>query len=74
MMRRFEFVEGKSAKFWQISRTGKTIEIRFGRIGANGQLLKQVLPDDAAAIRHADKLIGDKLTNGYSEVRVSTLA
>ena len=32
-MRRFEFIEGGSSKFWQIEKVGSTLNINFGRIG-----------------------------------------
>lgn len=74
MTRRFEFIEGRSAKFWQITTSGKEVEVCFGRLGTSGQLLKKILPDEAAATRHAEKLIGEKLAKGYTEVRIPALA
>ena len=35
--RRFEFVEGTSSKFWEISTDGNNVTVRYGRIGTNGQ-------------------------------------
>jgi DNA ligase len=69
--RRFEFVEGKSAKFWEISRADKEVTVRFGRIGANGQTQTKSFADDAAAESHAAKLIAEKTEKGYSEVEIS---
>src|SRR6266567_3665744 len=34
IMRRFEFVEGTSAKFWQIEQKGSVLHIGWGRVGA----------------------------------------
>lgn len=34
--RRFEFSEGNSNKFWEVSVQGKNVHVRFGRIGAQG--------------------------------------
>lgn len=67
MSRRFEFVGGSSAKFWEISVAGREVTVRYGRIGTAGQSLTKSLIDDAAATRHADKLIGEKLAKGYVE-------
>ncbi len=67
MSRRFEFIGGSSAKFWEISVAGREVAIRYGRIGTAGQSLTKSLIDDAAARRHADKLIGEKLAKGYVE-------
>jgi len=36
-VRYFEFVEGKSSKFWQIGCHGNQVTVRFGRIGTAGQ-------------------------------------
>ena len=36
-MRRFEFVGGTSAKFWEISHAGAAVTVRFGRLDTNGQ-------------------------------------
>jgi predicted DNA-binding WGR domain protein len=37
-VRRFEFVEGKSAKFWQAEAVGATFIVEFGRLGTKGVL------------------------------------
>ena len=67
MSRRFEFVGGSSAKFWEITRAGRDVTVRYGRISSAGQTVTKTLTDDAAAVRHADKLIGKKLAKGYVE-------
>jgi DNA ligase-1 len=36
-MRRFEFVGGTSAKFWEVSMEGSDVTVRFGRLGTVGQ-------------------------------------
>ncbi len=36
-MRRFEFKEGSSNKFWEVSVSGNTLTVRFGRIASEGQ-------------------------------------
>ena len=66
-VRRFELVEGKSAKFWEISTSGSDVTVRFGRLGTNGQTQTKTFGDAAAAQRHADKLIGEKTEKGYVE-------
>ena len=37
-MPRYEFSEGSSNKFWEISVDGTTVRTRYGKIGASGQL------------------------------------
>jgi len=68
MKRYFEFVEGSSAKFWEISQSGKDVTVRFGRIGTNGQTQTKTLADAAAATKHAEKLVGEKVKKGYQEI------
>ena len=47
--RRFEFTEGSSHKFWEISPQGAEVTVRYGRIGAQGQTNVKSFPDEAAA-------------------------
>ena len=35
--RYFEYKDAKSAKFWEVSVTGKKVTIRYGKIGTEGQ-------------------------------------
>lgn len=67
MTRRFEFVGGSSAKYWEIFFAGTDVSIRYGRIGAAGQTLTKSFPTTAAAQKHAEKLIGEKIGKGYVE-------
>jgi DNA ligase-1 len=67
MKRYFEFVEGNSAKFWEISQSDKTVTVRFGKIGTNGQSQVKTLADAAAATKHAEGLIKEKTGKGYLE-------
>ena len=66
-MRRFEFVGGSSAKFWEISVDGTDVAVRFGRIGTGGQQQTKSFADAAKARQHADKLIAEKTGKGYVE-------
>jgi DNA ligase 1 len=66
--RRFELTEGKSHKFWEISIAGTEVTVRYGRIGSEGQTNVKSFADDAAAMRHADKLVEEKIGKGYQEL------
>ena len=66
--RRLEFVGGASAKFWEIAVEGKTVRVRFGRLGATGQQETKEFATAEAAAKHADKKIQEKLNKGYAEV------
>lgn len=65
--RHFEFVEGGSAKFWEITTSGNDVAVRFGRIGTQGQMQTKTFADEATAVRHAEKLIDEKTQKGYVE-------
>ena len=67
--RRFEFSEGKSNKFWEIAVQGAEVTVRYGRIGTQGQSNTKSFPDEAAAARHAEKLIEEKTGKGYREAK-----
>lgn len=68
--RRFEFVQGMSNKFWEVRRDGSDVEVRYGRIGTAGHTLRKSFEDAAAAERHADGLIREKIGKGYVEAVV----
>ncbi len=63
----FEFVGGNSSKFWQVTITGSDVTVRYGRIGTDGQSKTKSFSDEAAAVRHAEKLIAAKTGKGYVE-------
>ena len=70
MTRRFEFVGGTSSKFWEVSVSGASVTVRYGRIGTLGQSQTKSLADAAAAERHVEKLISEKIGKGYKETAV----
>ena len=65
--RHFEFSGGSSEKFWEISLTGDSFTVRFGRIGTAGQSQTKCFADEARAKREAEGLIMEKLRKGYIE-------
>ena len=67
MVRRFEFVGGSSAKFWEVDVAGVSVTIRYGRLGTEGQRLVKPFSDVSQAQCHAEKLIAEKLGKGYRE-------
>lgn len=69
--RRFEFIEGSSRKFWEVSISGNNVTVRYGRIGTNGQSQTKSFTSPAAAAQHADKQIAAKLAKGYRELAVA---
>lgn len=73
-MRRFEFVEGSSSKFWSPELRGSTFIVSYGRIGTEGQRKEKVFPDEASARREYEKKVAEKLREGYREVSASAEA
>jgi len=71
MQRRFEFVGGSSAKFWEVTASGPSVTVRFGRLGTEGQSQSKKLGDADAATRHAEGLVRQKLAKGYVETNAS---
>ncbi len=67
-MRRFEYTEGTSNKFWEITVSADTVTTRWGRIDTDGQLKSKTFDTHAAAGKEADKQIQGKTKKGYVEV------
>lgn len=67
--RRFEFVGGNSDKFWEIESHGTEVTVRFGRNGTDGQSNTKTFSDEAAAQKHAEKQIAEKVGKGYVETK-----
>jgi len=67
-MRRFEYLDDKSAKFWEIEQSERDLTIRWGRIGTAGQNQTKNFADAAKAGAVMTKLIGEKTGKGYAEV------
>ena len=68
-VRRFEFSERSSNKFWEVSVNGTAVTVCFGRIGTNGQTQSTNFPDATAAARHAERKVREKLDKGYLEIK-----
>jgi len=67
MTRRFEFVGGNSAKYWECAVVGNQVTVRYGRLGTEGQTQTKEFPSPESAQKHADGLIASKLKKGYVE-------
>lgn len=65
--RRFEYVDDKSSKFWEVSLEGTAYTVRYGRIGTDGQTKTKSAATEAAASAAVEKLIGEKTKKGYVE-------
>jgi len=67
MARRFEFEEGGSSKFWEVSVDGSDMTVTYGRIGTAGQTKTKSFATNEAAQKEADKLVLEKTKKGYAE-------
>ncbi|MEM7152200.1 MAG: DNA ligase [Myxococcota bacterium] len=66
-MRRFEYRDAKSNKFWEIDRRGAEVTTRWGRVGTDGQSKTKDLGTEAKAISEVDKQVRGKVGKGYVE-------
>lgn len=67
-MRRFEFFDGKSSKFWAVRVDDAELIVSFGRIGTQGQCKSKSFATEAAAKAEEARLIREKTGKGYREV------
>jgi predicted DNA-binding WGR domain protein len=67
MSRYFEFQDKDSSKFWEITVTGKSVTVHYGKIGTAGQNTIKLLSTPAEANAHGEKVIGEKTKKGYKE-------
>ncbi len=65
-MERYELVEGKSSKFWEVSVDGTTLTVNYGRIGTQGQSKEKEFDSADAALKEKNKLVKEKTGKGYS--------
>jgi len=66
-MRRFELVEGTASKFWEVEQVDADLNVRWGRIGTQGQSQTKSFADAAKAALALTKLVNEKTGKGYSE-------
>jgi DNA ligase-1 len=65
--RYFEFVDGKSSKFWEVQLDGSSLITRYGRIGTDGQRTLKDFTSEDGARREREKLVLEKTKKGYVE-------
>lgn len=67
-VRRFVFGTEESGKFWEVSQSGSSHTVRYGKCGANGSTKEKPFADEAAAAKDVARLIRQKTGKGYVEV------
>ena len=70
-MRRFEFKDSRSYKFWEIVVEGNAFTARYGRVGTDGQVQTKSFASPEKAAAAAEKKIAEKVRKGYAEVAVA---
>ena len=71
-MKHFEFKEGTSSKFWEVSVDDKVLIVKWGRIGTVGQSKTKSFPSNDLATQEERALIAEKLAKGYVAVYTDT--
>ena len=66
--KRFEFSKGNSHKFLEIQARDAEVTVRFGRIGAEGQVQVKSFTNAEEAATHVEKMVREKSGKGYREV------
>ncbi|WP_421080729.1 WGR domain-containing protein, partial [Serratia fonticola] len=69
-MRHFEFKDDKSNKFWQIEQSDSDLNLRWGKIGTQGQSQTKSFDNEAKASAAMTKLVKEKTGKGYVEIAV----
>jgi len=70
--RYFEFVEGNSSKFWEVSQSGDSMTTRWGRIGSAGQSKTKNFANEQAAATATAALLEQKTNEGYIERHIES--
>ncbi|PRQ06179.1 WGR domain-containing protein [Enhygromyxa salina] len=69
-MRRFEYKDAKSHKFWEIEIEGDAFTVRYGKFGTDGQVQTKTFASSVKAEAEGEKIIKSKTKKGYAEVEV----
>ena len=74
MIRKFEYRQGGSNKFWAIEKdeTSLVLIVNYGKIGTKGSFLEHPYQSVSQMNKTYQRLINSKLAKGYREVIVST--
>lgn len=67
-MRRFEYTDERSSKFWEIEQEGSSVTTRWGKIGAKGQTKTKDFGAEEKAAAQLAKQVAAKVKKGYAEI------
>ncbi len=65
---RYEFRDGKSEKFWEVTFDDASFSTRYGRIGSDGKITTKPAANASQARASADKAAASKVKGGYKLV------
>ena len=66
-VRRFEFTDEKSNKFWEVKVSGKAVVTQWGKIGSKGRTTTKEYSKALTAKQAMAKMITEKIGKGYTE-------
>lgn len=67
-LRRFEFRQGRSNKYWEAWTESSIAVTHWGRMGTDGQFQRKNFSNNFSAEAYVRKMVNDKLAKGYKEV------
>ncbi len=67
-VRRFEFKDSRSYKFWEINVEGNSYTVRYGKVGTDGVTQTKSFASPEKAASDAEKKLMSKVRKGYAEV------
>lgn len=67
-VRRFEYKDARSYKFWEIQIEGNAYTVRYGKVGTDGVTQTKSFASPDKANSEAQKKINEKVKKGYAEV------
>ncbi|PRP93277.1 WGR domain protein [Enhygromyxa salina] len=73
-MRRLEYKDAKSHKFWELQVEGEAYTVRYGKVGTDGQTQTKTCASPAKAEAEAEKKLRSKVKKGYVEVELDAKA
>ncbi|PRQ05485.1 WGR domain-containing protein [Enhygromyxa salina] len=73
-MRRLEYKDAKSHKFWELDIEGDAYTVRYGKVGTDGQTQTKTCASAEKAESEGTKKLESKIKKGYAEVAVDTAA
>lgn len=71
-VRRLERLEGGAALFYEVSRQGKWVMVRSGHVGLAGQTRMREYPTPPAASVAMERLVADRLDEGWQDPAAET--